>query len=314
MPTFTVPEQLNGQRIDLALVELMKPYSRTLVQKLIRKGLISVSGKVAKKGSRVFTDEKVEVKQLKLASSKFKSKDIPLEILYEDEDLLIVNKPPGLLTHPSAHEREQTLVNALLHHCGDRLSGIGGELRPGIVHRLDKDTSGILMVAKHDECHKDLSKQIQERKVEKYYLALANGVMDSQEGTIEAPLKKTQVQGKNKVVIGGGDESRDSTTLFKVLDVFSDRWSLLEVHIITGRMHQIRVHLAGIKHPVAGDEVYGSRRANTELRKLGLKRQFLHAHRLKFKHPRTKKWVEFEAPLAKDLQAVLDKLTQLEAL
>jgi len=248
------------------------------------------------------------VKKLKLKPSKFEAKEIPLDILYEDDDMLVVNKPAGLLTHPSAREKEYTLVNALLHHCGDRLSGIGGEQRPGIVHRLDKNTSGILMVAKHDESHKDLAKQIQERKIEKYYIALVSGLMKSKSGTIEAPLLKTRVRKKNKVIVSPNKEAKDSTTLFSVKETFQDKYSLLDVQIITGRMHQIRVHFASIDHPVVGDITYGNKKVNEHFKKLGLLRQFLHAHKLKFRHPRTEKWMEFEAPLSEDLNEILDLL------
>lgn len=308
MKKLSVTEKLNGERIDTAVAELMDAYSRTYVQKLIRRGLVTINGNIAKKGNRVKEGDKIEVGEMKLKESKFEAKDIPLEIIYEDEDLLIVNKPAGLLTHPTSHELEHTLVNALLHHCGDRLSGIGGERRPGIVHRLDKDTSGIMMVAKHDESHKDLAKQIQERKVEKHYLALVNGIMTSESGTIEAPLLKAREHKKNKVRISAHSEAKDSLTHFWVKEIFQESYSLLDVQIITGRMHQIRVHLSSIHHPVIGDFMYGSKKINTLFKKMGLTRQFLHAHRLKFKHPRSHEWVEFEAPLPEDLKNILDQL------
>lgn len=308
MKSFTIPEEHNGERIDLALAELMDAYSRTAVQKLVRKGLVKINGKIAKKGNRVSAGDSIEVKEAPLEESRFEAKDIPLDIIYEDDDLLVVNKPPGLLTHPSAHDQENTLVNALLHHCGDRLSGIGGEKRPGIVHRLDKDTSGLLMVAKHDESHRDLSKQIQERRVEKHYLTLVNGIMTSPSGTIEAPLLKSREHKKNRVRVSAGKESKDSLTHFWVKDTFQEKYSLLDVQIITGRMHQIRVHLSSIHHPVVGDDMYGSKKVNALFKKLGLHRQFLHAYRLRFQHPRTHEWVEFEVPLADDLAEILKEL------
>lgn len=308
MQIFTVDEEHHGARIDVVLAEIMDAYSRSYAQKLIRESLVKIGDSVAKKGQRVKMGDVISVRERKLKPSKFEGKDIPLDIIYEDDDLLVVNKAPGILTHPSAHEQENTLVNALLHHCGDRLSGIGGELRPGIVHRLDKDTSGILVVAKHDESHKDLAKQIQERKVEKFYLALVNGVMEVEHGTIEAPLLKTQVRGKNKVIVSPGKEAKDSTSHFWVEETYEGRWSLLKVQIITGRMHQIRVHLSSIHHPVLGDDLYGNHKANTAFKKRGLSRQFLHAYQLKFRHPRTHEPVEFTAPLAVDLQQVLNEL------
>jgi 23S rRNA pseudouridine1911/1915/1917 synthase len=310
MQTWTVSEELNNERIDNALAELMSAYSRSMVQKMVRKELVTINGKIAKKGNRVKIGDKIGMREMKLEDSKFLPTEIPLDIIYEDDDLIIINKPPGLLTHPSAREREYTLVNALLHHCGDRLSGIGGEKRPGIVHRLDKNTSGILMVAKHDESHRDLAKQIQERRVEKHYLALVNGLMASTTGTIEAPLLKSRMRGQNKVVISPGKLAKDSLTHYKVKEVFEGEYSLLEVQIITGRMHQIRVHLTAIGHPVLGDELYGNKKSNESAKMLGLTRQFLHAYSLKFQHPRTHEWMEFTAPLPDDLATVLAKLKQ----
>ncbi|MDF2379006.1 MAG: RluA family pseudouridine synthase [Candidatus Gracilibacteria bacterium] len=306
MQTFSVPKKHDGARIDVVLADIMDAYSRAFAQKLIRKSLVKIGDGIAKKGHRVKEGDIISVEEQDLSPSKFGAKDIPLEILYEDDDLLVVNKPPGMLTHPSAHERDDTLVNALLFHCGDRLSGIGGELRPGIVHRLDKDTSGILVVAKHDESHRDLAQQIQNREVEKFYLTLVNGLMENNHATIDAPLLKTQVRGKNKVIVSPGEDAKNSTTHFWVNETYEGRFSLLKVQIITGRMHQIRVHLSSINHSVIGDTLYGNHKANTEFKQRGLSRQFLHAYQLKFKHPRTHKMVEFTAPLPDDLQNILD--------
>jgi len=308
MQTYKISSDLDGERIDSVLFELMSAYSRSYVQKLIRQQLVQINDKVAKKGNRVREGDQVTVREAQLKESKFLPEDIPLDIIYEDDDLLVVNKAAGILTHPSAHEKQFTLVNALLHHCGDRLSGIGGEKRPGIVHRLDKDTSGILMVAKHDGSHKDLARQIQQRKVEKHYLALVAGTFDTPQGTIEAPLLKSRVRKKNKVLVSPSQNAKDSLTHFKVKKSIHDKYSLLNVQIITGRMHQIRVHLASISHPVVGDDTYGNKKANSYFKKLGLTRQFLHAFKLKFKHPRTKKWLSFEAPLSDDLKNVLKEL------
>lgn len=308
MQKVIVPETLEGQRIDIALVELISPYSRSFVQKIIRKKLVSINNEIAKKGNRVKAGDLIKIQKITLEESKFKAREIPLDIIYEDDDLLIINKASGLLTHPTAHEREYTLINALLHHCGDRLSGIGGEKRPGIVHRLDKDTSGIMMIAKHDESHKDLAKQIQERKIEKHYLALVDGIMKSESGSIEAPLLKTQVNGKNKMIVSPNKLAKNSLTHFKIKDTFQGKYSLLDIQIITGRMHQIRVHLSAINRPVVGDELYGNKKVNSTFKKLGLARQFLHAYKLKFQHPRTHEWVEFEAPLSGDLKKIIKEL------
>lgn len=308
MQRIIIPKKYTGMRIDLALADLIDAYSRNFVQRLIREELVLINNKIAKKGNRVVEGDKIIIQDASLKDSRFTAKNIPIEIIYEDDDLLIVNKPPGLLTHPSSKEREVSLVNALLYHCKNRLSGIGGERRPGIVHRLDKNTSGLLMVAKHDEAHKDLAKQIQERRVEKHYLTLVLGLMGSKRGTIEAPLLKTSKKKENKVVISQNKKAKPSLTHFTVQEAFQKKISLLDVQIVTGRMHQIRVHLSAIRHPIIGDEKYGNKKINTIFRNFGLHRQFLHAYKLSFQHPRTHQQKHFEIPLPKDLSSLLDCL------
>lgn len=305
MKKYHTPPELHGQRIDTVLLELMKAYSRSFVQKLIRKELVRINGKIAKKGNRVESGDEILVKDAILIESHLKPREIPLDILYEDEDLLVVHKPAGLLTHPTGKEREQSLVNALLFHCGTRLSGIGGERRPGIVHRLDKDTSGILVVAKHDEAHIDLAKQFQKRIVEKTYLALVKGILRVKTGTIESPLTKTRISGNHKVVVSPGKLAKHSITHFTVEKTYGEIASLLSIRLVTGRMHQIRVHLSAIGHPVIGDHLYGNEKINTAFAALGLHRQFLHAQKLSFVHPRTHQKMSFEAPLPEDLHSTL---------
>ncbi len=310
MQRFVVPEESNGKRIDLALSEIMGAYSRSQVQRLIREDCIRIDGHSAKKGNRVSKGQVIEVSQPLAKKSRFLAFETPLEILFEDDDLLVVNKPAGLLTHPSAHERKKTLVNALIHHCGDRLSGIGGEKRPGIVHRLDKDTSGILLVAKHDESHKDLSKQMEQRSIEKHYLGLVLGLMSGKQGSIEAPLISAQNRKGQKVIVSPHPFGKAAITKFSVIETFDEKYSLLDIEILTGRMHQIRVHMASIYHPIIGDPVYGNTQGNEKIFKLGLKRQFLHSHQLRFEHPRTHEIMTFRCGLPKELEEVLEKLRQ----
>lgn len=303
---YHVPESCSEKRIDQALPLMINTYSRAQVQRWIRQGLVFINGVAAKKGNRVKEGDRIIIQEPKLKASKFKKKNIPLKILFEDQDLLVVDKPAGLLTHPSVYERDFTLVNAILHHCGDRLSGIGGELRPGIVHRLDKDTSGVLLVAKHDEAHRDLGKQIESRQVKKEYLALVKGVPKTKSGTIEAPLARKQNRGKQMIGISGEKTAKQARTHFMVEKVFESGYTLLRIQLETGRMHQIRVHLASIGLPVVGDRMYGDPETNQLFKdNCGLVRQFLHACRIEFTHPRTGKTVIIESPLPEDLAKVL---------
>jgi len=262
---------------------------------------VTVDGRLPTKGGLALgPGARVRVSIAPPRPSALEPEAIPLRIIYEDEDLLVVDKPPGMAVHPSAGHEQGTLVHAVLAHCPD-LSGIGGEARPGIVHRLDKDTSGLIIVAKNDAAHVSLARQLKERRVEKTYLALVEGRMKPAQGVIEAPLGRHPVQRKKQAVVARGREAR---TRYRTLREVDGR-SLLEVRPETGRTHQIRVHLASIGHAVAGDALYGRAGAPP-----GLRRQFLHAQRLAFAHPRTGERLELEAPLAEDLQAVLDALAR----
>lgn len=303
---YQIPESCSGKRIDQALPLMMNAYSRAQVQRWIKEGLVLINDVIAKKGNRVKVKDQITIQKPKLKASKFKKKNIPLKILFEDQDLLVVDKPSGLLTHPSVYERENTLVNAILHHCGENLSGIGGELRPGIVHRLDKDTSGVLLVAKHDEAHRDLAKQIEHRQVKKEYLALVKGVPQTRSGTIDAPLGRKQNRGKQMIAISTEKKAKSAKTHFTVEKVFEGEYALLRIQLETGRMHQIRVHMVAIGLPVVGDHMYGDPETNQFFNnKCGLERQFLHACSIAFTHPRTGKSMTVEAPLPEDLQKVL---------
>jgi 23S rRNA pseudouridine1911/1915/1917 synthase len=290
-----------GERLDVFVARKLRDLTRSRVRRLIDAGLITIDGqRPAKAGLALEPGQRVRVALPAPRQATLEPEAIPLRIVYEDEDLLVVDKPAGLAVHPSPGHASHTLVNAVLSHCPD-LSGIGGEGRPGIVHRLDKDTSGLIIVAKNDAAHLSLARQLKERKVEKTYLALVEGRVTPPEGVIDAPIARDPRHRKRMAVVaparpaGGG--GRDARTRYRLLRDVDGR-SLLEVRPETGRTHQIRVHLASIGHPVAGDPLYG-RRASL------LPRQFLHAQRLAFRHPRTGERIELEAPLPQDLARVL---------
>ncbi len=288
----------DGERLDVFVARSVPALTRSRVRKLIDQGIVTVDGAPAKKASvSLDIDEHVVVTIPPPEPTNLVPEDMPLSIVYEDADLLVVDKPPGLAVHPSPGHSSHTLVNGILAHCSD-LSGIGGELRPGIVHRLDKDTSGLIIVAKNDAAHTSLAGQLKDRRVEKTYIALVEGRPAHEEGIIEGPIGRDPQHRKRMAVVAHGREAR---TRYRVLREIDGR-SLLEVKPETGRTHQIRVHLASIKHPIVGDNLYGRRRESA------LARQFLHAQRLAFKHPRTGQRLELEAPLAADLANYLKEL------
>ncbi|MDI6689645.1 MAG: RluA family pseudouridine synthase [Actinomycetota bacterium] len=289
-----------GQRLDAFLAKRRKIPSRSFAQNLISQGLVQVNGKIMTKHHRLKKGETISLTIPSPEEPKILPELIPLNIIYEDEDIIVLSKPAGMVVHPAYGHTTGTLVNALLAHTKD-LSGIGGVKRPGIVHRLDKDTSGLMVVAKNDKAHLSLAKQVKKRKLRRIYLALVHGTFDIDSGTIEAPIGRSPHLRKKMMVISAG---RHAVTNFKVKERFKD-YTLLEVDIQTGRTHQIRVHMSYIKHPVVGDPEYGYRKAGKEL---GLNRQFLHAHRLQFTHPGTEKSISFEDKLPEDLNKVLTLL------
>lgn len=271
----------SGKRIDAYIAEYFAGrYSRTYLQKLIAGGFVLVNDKPCKPNHKIGTIDKIDILFPPSEPSAIKAEDIPFEIIYEDKDLLVVDKPAGMVTHPGAGVKSRTLVNALLHHCKD-LSGIGGVLRPGIVHRLDKDTSGIMLVAKTDLVHRELAKQFKEREVERKYMALVEGVVELDNDQINLPLGRHPKDREKMAVQFAG--AKDAVTQYEVLKRFSDS-TLLEITPVTGRTHQIRVHMKAIGHSIVGDTKYGSRAAA---------RQMLHACRIKFFHPALKKYMEF---------------------
>ncbi|ABY95003.1 MULTISPECIES: RluA family pseudouridine synthase [Thermoanaerobacter] len=275
-----------GKRIDVFLAAELD-YTRSYIKKLIVDGLVFVNGKTVKPSYKVKENDEVVLNVPEAEKIDVLPEDIPLDILYEDDDIIVINKPQGMVVHPAPGNYSGTLVNALLYHCKN-LSGINGILRPGIVHRLDKDTSGVMVVAKNDKAHISLSNQIKERSVFKKYVAIVEGVIKDEEGKIEAPIGRHPVDRKKMAVI---EDGRYALTLYKVLERFKEN-TLVEAVIKTGRTHQIRVHMAYIGHPIVGDHVYGFKR-----QKFKLEGQALHSSVLGFMHPTKGVYMEFEAPL-----------------
>ena len=277
----------SGQRIDKYIAEKQE-LSRVTVQRLIEEGNILVNGKKAKPAYAVQVGDEVIIQMPEAKETDLKPQDIPLDIIYEDNDIIVVNKAKGMVVHPAVGNPDGTLVNAIMAHCKGNLSGIGGELRPGIVHRLDKETSGLLIIAKNDKAHLRISEQIQNRQVKKTYLALVKGIVPENEATIKMPIGRSTKDRKKMAVTPKGKEA---ITHFKVLERF-EKYTYLEVNIETGRTHQIRVHMAEIGHPVVGDMVYSNGK-----NEFNIEGQMLHAYRLEFKHPITEKEMCLEASL-----------------
>ena len=304
---FNITEETSGTRLDLVLSAGLEDYSRSFIQKLFEKGAVSVNGTVCdskkykcSKGDLVVIEipepEKLEVE----------AEDIPIDVVYEDADLLVVDKPAGMVVHPAPGNYTGTLVNALMYHCGDQLSSINGVIRPGIVHRIDKDTSGLLVVAKSDRAHAGLARQLEEHSINRLYRAIVYSNIKEDEGTVDAAIGRDPGNRLRNAVIEKGapgyESARNAVTHYRVLERFG-KYTLIEAKLETGRTHQIRVHMAYIKHPLLGDELYGPAK-NRE----GAKRQMLHAAVLGFVHPVTEEYLEFESPLPEDFTKVLDKL------
>jgi len=299
--------QESGERLDVFVAANAEGITRSFVQNLIKKGGVTVDGAPRKANYRLRSGQVVRFSLPEPEVTELVPEDIPLDIVYEDADIIVVNKPAGMVVHPAPGNLSGTLVNALLFHVRD-LAGIGGELRPGIVHRIDKDTSGLLVVAKNDAAMRSLSEQIQSRTAGREYLALVDGVIRQDEGTVHAPIARHPKDRKKMAVVPGG---RDATTHYRVLSRFPATASgasgsgntLVLCRLETGRTHQIRVHMAHIGHPVTGDGVYGAAK-----NKLGFSGQALHAFRLHLNHPRTGEPMRFCAPLPEGFQAALKRL------
>jgi 23S rRNA pseudouridine1911/1915/1917 synthase len=305
--TITVPDDGDGLRLDLFLVSVLPAQSRSQIQRLIKQGLVNVGGKPAKANLPMKAGQDVTVELPEPIASTVEPEALPLPIVYQDADILVVDKPAGMVVHPAAGHASGTLVNALLHHVDD-LSGIGGEKRPGIVHRLDRGTSGLLVVAKHDAAHEELARQFHDREVEKEYLALVWGeVMAGRR--IDAPIGRDP--GNRKKMSAKARRSREAVSRIVRAEHFGRLLTLVQVAIHTGRTHQIRVHLSAIGHPVVGDSLYGGvhRRVPGDLHAVThLERPFLHSARLAFTHPIDGRRIELESQLPDDLQRVLDEI------
>ena len=282
-------------RIDRHLISVLPELSRSRVQQLIRAGFVRLNGETTRPRQLIRTGDQIELTKPPLEKIETRPEAIPLEILFEDDDLIVINKPAGMTVHPGAGHREHTLVNALLHHC-PKLSGIGGKERPGIVHRLDKETSGCLVVAKNDIAHRELSKQFAARTVEKIYLALVAGKLRKPTGVIEENIGRHPIQRKRMSV--ASKRGRAAKTEYRVIRS-SDQASLVECRLHSGRTHQIRVHLHHLGHPVLGDKIYAPRFAKN------FHRQMLHAWKLGFRHPCTGEWRSFEASLPADFNEAI---------
>ena len=286
------------KRIDTYLSENTE-YSRTAIQRLIDNDKISVNGKKEKTSYKVKQGDIIEIEEEPAKEIDLKAQDIPIEILYEDNDIIVVNKPKGMVVHPANGNPDGTLVNAVMSICKDSLSGIGGEIRPGIVHRLDKNTSGAIIIAKHDKAHIALSEQLKNHEIKKTYIALVRGVVKENNATINMPIARSKKDRKKMDVDKNGKEA---VTHFKVIKRFQD-CTLLEINIETGRTHQIRVHLSHIGYPIIGDEVYSNGK-----NKWNIEGQCLHAKSLDFKHPITGKEMHIEAELPNYFKEILEEL------
>lgn len=301
MEELVVKDNEQNKRLDMYIAEEKKELSRTTIKRLLENGDILVNEKIQKASYKPEAGDRIQINMPEVVEIKLVAQDIPVPVIYEDKDIIVVNKPKGMVVHPANGNPDGTLVNAILAMCKDSLSGIGGEIRPGIVHRLDKDTSGLLIIAKNDLAHMNMSKQIQDRKVIKKYIALVRGTVPENEATIDMPIARSQKDRKKMTVDKNGKEA---VTHFKVLARY-DKYTLLEVKIDTGRTHQIRVHMSYIGHPVIGDEVYSNGK-----NEFGVKGQMLHAKYLEFKHPITGKDIKLEAPLPEYFEEVLKQLEE----
>ena len=288
-----------GSRLDAFLALNLEGKTRSAVQKLMDQGKVLVNGKTGRKNDKVKPGDSIQVEIPEPEPLELLPQDIPLDIVYEDEHLLVVNKPKGMVVHPAPGNPDGTLVNALLYHCGESLSGINGVIRPGIVHRIDKDTSGLLMVAKNDLAHQSLAAQIAAHTFTRMYNTVVYGNLKTDEGTISAPIARHPTDRKKMAVVPGG---REAVTHYRVLERLSG-FTLVECRLETGRTHQIRVHMAHIGHPVAGDPVYGPKKCITSLNG-----QCLHARLLGFVHPATGEYMEFDSGLPLYFTDFLEKL------
>jgi len=300
MEIITIVSDINGKRIDAWLSEKLENYSRSFIQKLIQNENVKVNNNIVKANYKLKNGDAVAVSIPEPVKLEVKPEKIPLDILYEDDDIIVVNKSKSMVVHPAAGNYTGTLVNALMEHCGDSLSDINGVIRPGIVHRIDKDTTGVLVVAKSNAAHEKLSFMLKEHDINRIYVAVVDGVIRENSGKIDAPIGRHPVDRKKMSV--NVKNGKRAVTHFKVIERFKEN-TFVELKLETGRTHQIRVHMSYIGYPVTGDTVYG-RKSN----KYDLTGQALHAKVLGFNHPITGEYMEFEAPLPEYFQELLEKL------
>lgn len=300
MEKLVVQDNEKGVRLDSYIASKKKELSRTNVQRLIENGNILVNNNTKKISYKVLPRDEILIVVPEAKETELKPQDIPIDIVYEDSSIIVVNKPKGLVVHPAVGNPDGTLVNAIMNICKDSLSGIGGEIRPGIVHRLDKDTTGLLIIAKNDKAHINLSEQIKNREVKKIYIALVRGNVPENEATINMPIGRSTKDRKKMAVVKNGKEA---VTHFKVLNRFKN-YTLLEIKIDTGRTHQIRVHMSEIGYPIVGDMVYSNGK-----NEFGVEGQMLHAKSLDFKHPITGKQMHLEADIPKYFKDIIENLS-----
>ncbi len=293
-----VKAQESGERIDALLARSIENLTRSQAQRLLESGLVTVDGAPVKKNRKTAPGELYRVEIPEAAETELVAQDIPLDIVYEDGDVIVVNKPRGMVVHPAPGHPDGTLVNALMFHCGDSLSGIGGEKRPGIVHRIDRDTSGLIIAAKNDAAHLALSEQLSDHSLARVYECVVHGRMREDAGTVDAPIARHPSDRKRMAVVPGG---RRAVTHWEVIARYNG-WTHLRCRLETGRTHQIRVHMAHIGHPLLGDEVYGKSPEK------GLTGQCLHARELKFVHPRTLESIHLTTELPEYFTQVLERL------
>lgn len=298
-----VLESQSGIRIDKFLSEELPELSRSYIQKLIKEGLVTVNDRVIKANYKLNEADMVVVKQPELKEPDILAENIPLEILYEDSDLLIVNKPKGMVVHPSAGHYSGTLVNALMYYCKEDLSGINGVMRPGIVHRIDMDTTGSLLVCKNDFTHQGIAEQLKVHSIKRVYHAIVHGVIKEDEGTVDAPIGRHPIDRKKMSI--NYKNGKEAVTHYKVLKRFKD-YTYIQCELETGRTHQIRVHMSSLKHPLLGDSVYGPAKCPFQLQG-----QTLHAKTIGIVHPRTGEYIEVDAPLPEYFVSLLKKLENL---
>ncbi len=299
---FKISEELDGERLDKALLCLIDSLSRSFIQKLIREGGVTVNGvAVTKPGLRLSADDELHFDLPDAVQPEIMAENIPLDILYEDQDVIVVNKPKGMVVHPAAGHYSGTLVNALMYHCGAELSGINGVMRPGIVHRIDRDTTGALIACKNDMAHNAIAAQLKEHSIHRVYHAICCGCMDEEKGTVDAPIGRHPTDRKKMAV--NYKNGKRAVTHYQVLQHF-EKYTWLTCQLETGRTHQIRVHMANIGHPLLGDEVYASGRTSP----FKLQGQCLHAMTLGFEHPRSGEYIEVNAPLPEYFEHLLKVL------